>query len=499
MRIPTHKKLTPFAIVAALALCGCNSDFDTDKISPEIELSPSLLVPMTTSSTSVQYLFDEKDGAVEYYVADDEDGTNRIRFRANHDKFVTIALTDVLGIDAERSFQLAPLALADLDPQALPQYTFTTELPISDSDNATISALDCDLTLSASWNGFSCPMALTVTIGGVPTSVDVASPSGSADKTTKATITASNNNLPVTISCQATGTEGLWGDLNISIALANADNFVCSTKPFRTHINPEPTATNLASFKKISNSIIFEYPQLWFTCQNKTGLDISVTNSISDSQTDGTTVTSELQYVTGNTSYEVELNRDNSDIQGLLHPIPDDLYFSCDAVFSMPAGAESVTIHKTDTAFLGFRYNIPFDFMIEGVLSDDMIDLDEIPEGDNIEAAKLVITSDNSIPFGMSASCTFIEKGTGKALSTIEIPNVIDMPDLTEWGTTVGDPVHKMTTVVLTDENLADLHKADRAYFVSRASSNERYVAPKLEDKANIDIAIAIKFVFSNK
>ncbi|MDY4173807.1 MAG: hypothetical protein SOY07_00655, partial [Bacteroidales bacterium] len=106
MRIPTHKKLTPFAIVAALALCGCNSDFDTDKISPEIELSPSLLVPMTTSSTSVQYLFDEKDGAVEYYVADDEDGTNRIRFRANHDKFVTIALTDVLGIDAERSFQL---------------------------------------------------------------------------------------------------------------------------------------------------------------------------------------------------------------------------------------------------------------------------------------------------------------------------------------------------------------------------------------------------------
>lgn len=103
------------------------------------------------------------------------------------------------------------------------------------------------------------------------------------------------------------------------------------------------------------------------------------------------------------------------------------------------------------------------------------------------------------MPFEFSITATFIERGTGNYLSTINIPIMIEMPQLSEWGTSIGEMTHKVTTVTLSEKNIEDMQNSKAILFVTEASSNGLYVAPKLEDKANIDIALAVKFEFSNK
>lgn len=486
--------------LAALALCGCSDGLDTDRISSEIELSPSLLLPMTTSTTSVEFLYEEQEGGVEYYIADDEDKTNRIRFRANRDKAVALSLYDIIGLDAARSYRLATIPLSEIDPQSAPEFTFTTDLEFYDESSVSISSIDCQLTVGASWDGFSAPMGLTVSVAETPADFEIATQSGADSKTSSKKIALADNKIPLVITCRPEGGEvGSLGNLNLSVTVSGADNVVCKTQTFRTHVNPVSWPTQLDAFRQISKSMLFENPQLWLACQNGTGMDMTVSLNIRNAATDGTTLSTDAFHLPSKGADEVEFNRENSDISAFLHPVPTELYLSCDAAFSMPEGAESVTIHLNDSAFFGYRYNVPFDFAIDGTISEELVDLSDLPENDHVDAAKIVVTSDNSLPFRFSSVATFIEKGTGNRLSQIELPSVIDMPELSEWGTSAGGTVHKMMTVELTDENLDDLRRSDRILFSTIASSDGIFVAPKLEDKANIDIALAVKFVFSNK
>lgn len=91
------KRATPIlillmAVAMSSTLSGCLDGFETDKIDSKVELSPSILVPMSTSNLSIEYLFDEKDNAVMYYVADDEDGTNRIKLYSEREVDSSVAI-----------------------------------------------------------------------------------------------------------------------------------------------------------------------------------------------------------------------------------------------------------------------------------------------------------------------------------------------------------------------------------------------------------------------
>ncbi len=495
------------AVVSSLALGGCLDGFDTDKIDSELEISPSLMLPMSTSSTSIEYLFDEKNGYIEYYVADDEDGTNRIRLRGDHRRSVAVPLLEVLGLGGERGFSLGQLYLSYVDfdvlaaaGQSSVSESFTADVPLADGGDATIYSIDAGLSVSASWSGFSHPMALGLSIGGESFSFDISTSEGSKTLSSSASLAPSGGKLPVSIVCEAScDGGGSWGTLDLSFTLSDVDNVVCSMKPTKSFVGPNVEATNLGAFKTISKSLYFENPRLWLTCENNTALDITIEPEVTSAMVGGTVLTTDPFPVGHNSSDEYELNRSNSAIAEMLRPVPENLYYISDFTLSMPAGVDRVRVTRGDTAYLGFRYDVPFDFIMEGNLSESNVTVSDIPENSHISAAKLIITSDNSMPFSLSLAATLIEKGTGDTLSTISAENIIDLPQLTEWGTSTGDMTHKVTTVLLTEENIADLQNAESIYFVSNATSAGLYVAPKLEDKANIDIALAVQFEFTNK
>lgn len=75
---------------------------------------------------------------------------------------------------------------------------------------------------------------------------------------------------------------------------------------------------------------------------------------------------------------EEELNHSNSTIAEMLHPVPDYLHYTSAITLSMPTNAEKVRVMRSDSVFLGFRYDIPFDFIMDGELSDDKISISDV-------------------------------------------------------------------------------------------------------------------------
>lgn len=511
------KRSTPilflfFAAAMSSTLSGCLDGFETDKIDSEVELSPSVLVPMATSSLSIEYLFDEKDNAIQYYVADDEDGTNRIKLYSEREKSISVSLFDLMGLGASQAFNLGTLDLSDVDFEALKltgqtkvSRTFTVELPLCDTDAMTIYSLSSRLKISSSWSGFSRPMSMGIGSNGVLLMTEVVN-DGAKEVEGDMTFVPSAGKLAVSIVCEGDiDGDGKWGSIDINLSLSETDNVVCSTTQISANVGPSTEATNMGSFKNLSKAMYFQNPRLWMTCENSTPFDITIAPQIisasedDDADNSGMTLAPSPLSVLHRMSGEEELNRSNSTIAEMLHPVPDYLNYTSAITLSMPTDVVKVTVMRSDSVFLGFRYDIPFDFIMDGELSDDKISISDVPENSNIEEAKLIITSDNTMPFEFSIKATFIERGTGNYLSTINIPTLIGMPQLSEWGTSIGEMTHNVTTVTLSEKNIEDLQNSKAILFVTEASSNGRYVAPKLEDKANIDIALAVKFEFSNK
>lgn len=512
MKRATRALMLLMSAAMASTLSGCLDGFETDKINSEVELSPSLLVPMATSNLSIEYLFEEKENAVEYYVADDEDGTNRIKLYSEHEKSISVSLIDFLGLGGTKSFNLGTLDLSNVDFEALKLAgqttflrTFTVELPLGGADNMTIHSFFSRLKISSSWSGFSRPMSMGVGSIGTYYMTDVKN-DGSKEVEGDMTFVPEDGKLVVGIMCEGdVEGDGEWGSIDISISLSETDKIVCSTGQISANLGPSIEATNMGAFKNLSKAMYFENPRLWMTCDNSSSFDITIAPQVisvsADDEEEGNSTTlapsplSVQHWMEG----EEELNHSNSAIAEMLHPVPDYLQYSSAITLSMPSGKESVTVWRSDSVFLGYRYDIPIDFLMDGELSEDKISISDVPENSNIEEAKLIITSDNSMPFEFSIMATFIERGTGNYLSTINIPSMIEMPQLTEWGTSIGEKIHKVTTVTLSEKNIEDLQNSKAILFVTEASSNGVYVAPKLEDSANIDIALAVKFEFSNK
>lgn len=244
------KRTTPILILLMAAamsstLSGCLDGFETDKIDSKVELSPSILVPMSTSNLSIEYLFDEKDNAVKYYVADDEDGTNRIKLYSEREKSIAMSLFDLMGLGASQTFHLGTLDLSDVDFEALKltgqtkvSRTFTVELPLGSTDAMTIYSLSCRLKISSSWSGFSRPTSMGIGSKDVQLMTDVVN-DGAKEVEGDMTFVPSAGKLEVYVVCEGDiEGDGEWGNIDINISLSETDNVVCSTSQISANVEP---------------------------------------------------------------------------------------------------------------------------------------------------------------------------------------------------------------------------------------------------------------------
>lgn len=493
----------------SVALGGCLDGFETDKVSSEVEIEPSLLLPLITSNVSVKYLFGEIDNAVEYYVADDEDASNRIRFKAAHDSIVSLSVVDLLGVRQGLSYRtsldltsVSPAALSAAGSSGSSTVGYTVELPVDFGDGVTVHSFGSSLSVSCSWSGFSAPMSLIMTVGGQSRAIAVGGNglvSGAASVDFGSlTLAPADGKIGVSLSCAvADEADGLWGAVDLGFKLDDVDAVQCSLKQFTADVSPVVQMTHLGEFEKTSRYVIFEEPRLWLSCDNSTAVNLALRPKVSTAISGGKPLGDAELNVGGHSVAEHEYNKDNSTIREMLSPVPDTLVYSASLSLSMPDGVERVMLSRADSVFMGFRYEVPFDFMIDADLSENYFSVSDIPEHDRIVGAQLIVTSTNGLPLDISLVATLIEDD-GARLSVIDMPRAVETPALSEWGTVVGEARHGFKVFELSDENIADLRHAKKIGFVTVASSGGRFVAPKLEDELSLDVALAVKLEFKN-
>ena len=100
--------------------------------------------------------------------------------------------------------------------------------------------------------------------------------------------------------------------------------------------------------------------------------------------------------------------------------MPDSLSYHCDITASMPSDKESVTICSDDILYLGYSYEIPVEFIVKNddPINTDTVDISDIPNLDDLDFAKLIVYTKNSLPFSLSIKLITFDSKTGNKYQT---------------------------------------------------------------------------------
>lgn len=503
----TSLYLFPLLALAAASSSGCMEDMDFDKISSKAEIAPAFMIPLITSDVTVDFLYDEKENAVEKYV-NEADGTERIRFRANHDSIATYSIFDLIGLSSDIEYQavcdLSALSFDHLFDESTDSITnvVTVEMPFPKEIGKLIDA-HCDLSIGVEWSGFSHPLNAAVNVGGddlfgfeIPGSVSDGSESFVAEG---AHLAFDNGKLVAKIRCSAPlAGGGKLGNAVLTFKLSNIADVKCEAEPFSFMTSTYITLTQLANFKRIGENVDYKNPRLWLHCSNGTPFDVSAVPVVDPMSSDDMLLGNlKLDVDARDTHYKYELNKSNSKINEVMKSVPDSLSYVAVVSMSMPEGEETVTISKDDKLCLGYSYNVPFDFILHGEVRGDTVEIADIPELTHIEGAKLVVTSESSFPAEVRFNFRLFNAVTGKAASDVIMQNVIPMPNVNEYGVTT-ETAKFTEEIVLTPKNIEDLRSCGKVLLSMDLNSNGKYVAPKIKDQLRVDVALAVKLVFEN-
>ena len=498
------KKYIPLLFLAAM-ISSCMDDMDYDKISDKVNVSPTLLLPLATADVDIEYLFDEADNAVEYYTA--EDGTKRVKLKANHDSIAEYPLFDFLGISREEmtfehtfdwtSYDMS-YATTDVELNA------DMEIPVvGESAGIEVKSAKASYEVTAEYSGFEHAATIKISFAGKEMVIEASgdAPSGvESMKGLQQDIELSDGKIGVGMSLTSpAGGSGRLGEIKLSVRLTDISSITGSTDglviPTETYIS----LTYMQEFRRFGRNVTWKNPQLWLTCTNNTPLDGKMEPTVA-SIGDGRVLLEATEYniPAGTVGYESVINKENSNIEGFFKNVPDSLTYDADILLSMPSGSDEVTIKSSDMIYVGYRYDVPFEFMVDSEIDCDTVMISDIPDLDMVTRARLVSNVVNSIPCGGSFILQLVNLKKGEEYSKIDVDGIIGIPEINSNGVSTST-VESVKTVDLSDDNIADLGRADAMIVSVYLGTNDMYVAPKLEDRLQVDIAIAVEIEISNE
>jgi len=482
----------------ALMATACMDDIDVDKVSGKINIKPTLLLPLVYADVNTEYLFDKAANAVEFYTA--EDGSQRIRIKANHDSISAYPIMDALGfMNSSKSF------LTELDLEMLnyggEAYT-PIILDIIDKEGASINSLQASCNVTVKYNGFSRDANINMDLFGKDIDMPIGGSNSDGEKTESVenvTITPIDGKvtIPITVKLSENG-YGSWGSIEIGIQLYDIDNVNCSISGLTVPTSTCISLTHLQNFKRLGRNSEFKDPRFWLTSTNKSQLDGRMKPNICSIGDGKVTLNNDAYEIpAGKIGITKELDEKNSNVQGIFQNVPDSMSYTADLELSMPDGNSNITISKKDTIYLGYRYDVPFDIKIDGDIECDTAFISDVPDLDFIKRAKIVCTTTNSLPFGGDIKMQLANIGEHKMLSYINLDNALACPQISESGISL-DNIENVSVVELNDQNLKDIGNADAIIVSIRLNSKGNFVAPKKGDRLIVDVSFAAGFEIEN-
>lgn len=488
--------------MAALAVTACMDDVDVDKISGDVNIKPTLLIPLAYSDVNTEYLYDQASNAVEHYTA--EDGTNRVRLRANHDSISAYPVMNALGLSGSSKTLKHNIDFSELDftyssGSDMYEAQYTISLPIVTDNAIVINSLSLDYTIRAEYAYMYGETELTVNMLGDDIVMELGGEQASGEleeKSQNHSIEINGNDIEIPVTVRTKNYRS-YTNIDLTFELSNIDNINCSIEDLTIPTSTYISLTHMKNFKRMGRTIEYKNPRLWLTCTNKSPFDGEMRPEIC-SIGDGRTMLDNDRYEmpAGTVGKEEEINRENSNIQAFFKNVPDSLRYTADLLLSMPQGASSVTITQADTIYLGYRYEVPFEFKINGSIECDTAMISDVPNLSSVKRAKIVCTTTNSMPFGGNVVIQLANLYEDKMLSKIEIKDAIKCPTIVNGLST--NSVENVSTTELTAENLEDLKECDALIISVNLDSNGEFVAPQLKDRMTLDTSFAAGFEIKN-
>lgn len=459
-------------LLALSMMYGCVGDkFDVDRISEDVNINPGVMLPLAYADVSVKDILSDKYDEVLYYK--DDSGDERVMVYQNRDSVEVLGLSDIFSFGIANLNLPVPLNLFNTGG-----YQFETALNLT-TKNFNLNSVRLKYTVEVSFNNFPKPVGLTIGFpsvgdGGRLIETTLLNSGQKSFSFQNDAFQFQNGQLPVSFSLGKINSSDLFpvagqGSIGIRISGIEVLAMTGSTAGFTISSETYQDEIDLSDFERFNNHIRFNDPRIFFYITNEMPLNGVVAPYLKGSRSEGTFIKLEGQPITmdaatnGITARTINAyQKANSNIGAFFDYLPEQLEYRGDFSLSMPTGVPSITISNQDSIYLGYRAEIPVEFMLDAPIDVDTIAIDDTDLFEKIQRGTFIVDSENSLPLEASLTLAFYDEDTQKVIDRIVCQQVIPAaPVNPSTGKASASSIGK-ERIVLTGSNIANLQKTEK-------------------------------------
>lgn len=494
-----------------LATAGCTQDLDFDKVTGDVCVKPSLMIPLANADVTAGYLFEEVDGNVKHVL--DDSGDKRIVIYSDRDSIVKYGVFDLFNINFDESSisQDIPLygfnTLIDNASPSLPSversFSFDIELP---TKNINLKSVNINYQINISYEDFDMPVDISWSLADAEFETETASGTSLIYKNYKRVdVDVVNNKMKFTLKLSADlATKAHLGKLQVSLNIDSVNSITGAVDNFGFTTEKVIQRTNLPAFKRTDGHIRFANP--WFRLSSVNGIPLQISvvpyvYSLHGKAEKLANIPINLPAANNGqpVSHKDILDKDNSKVVDFFHVLPDSVEYYAAVSMTMPEGVETITLSPQDSICLGYGYEIPVEFTADTDLESDTIDISDISNLEDILRAKLYVNVSNELPISATINIAFCNSMTGRTLTKIVVDDIIAQPNIDASGKSTN-MIKKERVVEFTPNDVEALRKSDQMIVsISMKTPDDGTVSVIVtKNRLKFSMALAAEFDLNN-
>lgn len=508
------KVLLGCTMLIAPSFSSCLDDLDVDKISSDIDMNMSVVVPMANGDITVwDFANPEKYNAVEYF--DESFGKDLLKFKDGNNEIYKRTIFSLLGMEGEVTYDsqaldfdaLLRLGATPFDGEK--EVTKTTDLKfrVSNQYNVDIKSLLTSLDVEIESTACTAQCEYELTFPG-DKKVTFLVPGDSQNKSlSDVTLTCVDEYITIPLTIKATvNNSSRIGNLKFKIVLTDLTSIIASANS--TLYVPVPAdimSTGMHSLKRFQGTVKLNDPKINLYTTNTSALDILVKPGIKTWDNNKTEDLYVEPFIISAKANKEEHNYDkkNCDIQRLFEFFPNDISVGADLEMSMPNEADEVTVYKNDEVIIGYQFDIPANMAFKGTVDEENMSFSNVSDDmENVERARIITKTMCSFPFYPQVKVSFVNKDTGKVFGDPLYIDIVDRPTIDEYGLYAGKEESKTITTDLTTAQVKQLRETKELIFsiaINEDQDNAPMVWVQKSNRLNFNIALAAEFNVDNK
>ncbi|TAJ12304.1 hypothetical protein DMA11_13185 [Marinilabiliaceae bacterium JC017] len=500
------RKVIWITTVLSVLLVGCMGDeFEIDRISDEIELSPGVSLPLAYAGLTIKDILSDETDNVRYYK--DAEGNERIMLYQVDDSVEYVGINDFFRISTPEINVPVPFTSFNISSEITAQQDISFNIPA-----ASISKLDLSYRIVFDASDFVVPVSLELFMPSVnaPEGKKIMTElSGNEVKEfvfKNDQVTLSDNKLNVNLTIRPVNTGGSFpaetGSLRLKIDQFQVSYVKGSMGENAVEIDKGNYEFDLDIFEKFNHGLTFDNPKLHTMFTNSTpfrGLIMPQFKGVSE---DGEELRIEAPFMemsacpTGEAFIRDTSTYDktNSNVTAFFDLPPKYLEYTGNLVLN-PNGEvnDEIELWEDDRIYVGYMIEAPIELVLDSEMDVDTVDISSSDVLDDLEKATLVIESENGFPFNAHATIGFWDEASESIIETIET-TVIEPAAVNSEGIT-SERIVATEKIELTPQQIENLRQTDKLFITLRLSSTnfeKEQVVTLLADN-KLDLKISMK------